>query len=206
MGKHSGEWLFATNFLKHPAMLGSIIPSSRRLIRTLLAPVDWEHARYFVEYGPGVGTITRDILRHMHPDARLLVLEINQDFVRYLRSAIDDPRLVVRGESAARLGEVLDELGWPRIDYAVSGIPFSTMDPADVSAVLEETRSRLSPDGEFLVYQFSKRSGEYLRGSFEQISRQFVLWNVPPASCYRARSSRQGSAIQPVAAATGNHG
>ena len=98
MGKINGEWLFATNFLKHPVMLGSIIPSSRRLIRTLLAPVDWERARYLVEYGPGVGTITRQILERMHPDARLLALEINQDFVRYLQSAIDDPRLVRRIE------------------------------------------------------------------------------------------------------------
>lgn len=191
MGKVNGEWLFATNFLKHPVMLGSIIPSSRRLIRTLLSPVDWDNARFFVEYGPGVGTITREILKRMHPEARLLVLEINQDFVRYLESAIDDPRLVVRGDSAARLGEVLDELGWPHIDYAVSGVPFSTMEPADVTAVLEETRARLSPRGEFLVYQFSRRSGEYLRRSFDVIGREFVLWNVPPASCYRASSSGQ---------------
>lgn len=196
MGKINGEWLFATNFLKHPVMLGSMIPSSQRLIRTLLAPVDWERARFFVEYGPGVGTITRHILQRMHPDAQLLVLEINQDFVRYLQSAIDDPRLVVRGDSAARLGEVLDELGWPRIDYAVSGIPFSTMSPSDVTAVLQETRARLSPEGEFLVYQFSKRSGEYLRQRFEHIDREFVLWNVPPASCYRARSSAQGADIR----------
>lgn len=196
MGKINGEWLFATNFLKHPVMLGSMIPSSRRLIRTLLAPVDWERARFFVEYGPGVGTITRHILKRMHPDAQLLVLEINQDFVRYLRSAIDDPRLVVRGDSAARLGGVLDELGWPRIDYAVSGIPFSTMSPSDVTAVLEETRARLSPEGEFLVYQFSRRSGEYLRQRFEHIDREFVLWNVPPASCYRARSSEQGAEVK----------
>lgn len=195
MGKVNGEWLFARNFLKHPVMLGSIIPSSRRLIRTLLGPVAWERARYFVEYGPGVGTITRHILQRMHPDAQLLVLEINQDFVRYLESSIDDPRLVVRGDSAARLGGILDELGWPHIDYAVSGIPFSTMEPADVTAVLEETRKRLSPQGEFLVYQFSKRCGEYLRRSFEDISREFVLWNLPPASCYRARSSGQGADI-----------
>lgn len=192
MGKGRGQWLFAANFLKHPVMLGSIIPSSGRLIRKLLEPVDWERSRCFVEYGPGVGTITRHILRCMHPDARLLVLEINEDFVRHLRENVDDPRLIVRQVSAAKLGEVLRELGWESVDYAVSGIPFSTMEPADVTAVLEETRRRLAPGGEFLVYQFSKRSGEYLRRSFDDVSREFVLWNVPPASCYRARSSGHG--------------
>ena len=52
--------LFAQNFLKHPKMIGSLIPSSRRLIDRLLGKVDWNRARVIVEYGPGVGTITRE--------------------------------------------------------------------------------------------------------------------------------------------------
>src|SRR4029077_11664514 len=50
--------LFARNFFRPPRMLGSIIPSSRFLIRQLLQPVDWQAARVIVEYGPGVGNIT----------------------------------------------------------------------------------------------------------------------------------------------------
>src|SRR6476661_3144338 len=48
--------LFARNFLQHPMMLGSLIPSSRFLISRLLSKVDWSRARTIVEYGPGVGT------------------------------------------------------------------------------------------------------------------------------------------------------
>ncbi|MDE2262321.1 MAG: methyltransferase, partial [Gammaproteobacteria bacterium] len=55
--------LFARNFFRHPRMLGSIVPSSRFLIRQLLAPIDWSAARVIVEYGPGVGCITAEILR-----------------------------------------------------------------------------------------------------------------------------------------------
>ena len=50
--------LFAKNFLQHPKMLGSLIPSSRFLIGRLLSKVDWGARRTIVEYGPGVGTIT----------------------------------------------------------------------------------------------------------------------------------------------------
>ena len=50
--------LFARNFFRHPRMLGSIVPSSRFLIRELLGPVDWTRARVVVEYGPGVVGIT----------------------------------------------------------------------------------------------------------------------------------------------------
>ena len=58
--------LFASNFFKHPKMLGSIIPSSPFLVRRMLGHVDWERTRVLVEYGPGIGTFTREILRQMH--------------------------------------------------------------------------------------------------------------------------------------------
>ena len=70
---HRGELLlFARNFLKHPRMLGSLIPSSRFLIDEVLQAVDWANARVIVEYGPGVGTFTAEVLRRMRPDASLI--------------------------------------------------------------------------------------------------------------------------------------
>src|SRR5262249_43345723 len=62
--------LFARNFLQHPKMLGSLVPSSRFLIDRLLNKIDWKRARTLVEYGPGVGTITSHILQRMSPEAR----------------------------------------------------------------------------------------------------------------------------------------
>ena len=66
--------LFARNFLRHPNMLGSIIPSSRFLVEQVLGPVDWGRARVIVEYGPGVGTFTCEILRRMRSDAQLVAM------------------------------------------------------------------------------------------------------------------------------------
>src|SRR6266550_2766669 len=54
--------LFARNFLKYPQMLGSVIPSSPFLVNQLLARFDWGRASVVVEYGPGIGNITREIL------------------------------------------------------------------------------------------------------------------------------------------------
>src|SRR3546814_20802343 len=54
--------MFARGFLKNPVMVGSVIPSSRFLIEKILAPVNWGRADVFVEFGPGVGTITKPIL------------------------------------------------------------------------------------------------------------------------------------------------
>src|SRR5918997_1110096 len=85
---------FLREFLKHPVMVGSVIPSSRKLIDRMLAPVDWDNTKLFVEYGPGVGTFTRPILERLGPDATLITIDTNSDFTDFLRESIDDDRLV----------------------------------------------------------------------------------------------------------------
>src|SRR5260370_12429366 len=85
--------LFARNFFRHPRMLGSIVPSSRFLIKQLLEPIDWAHARVIVEYGPGGGGITAEILRRIRPDANLIAIETNPEFGGFLRSSTQDKRL-----------------------------------------------------------------------------------------------------------------
>lgn len=176
--------LFAANFLKHPRMLGSVIPSSRFLIRQVLKPVDWANARVFVEYGPGVGTITAEILKRMHANATLIVFETNPDFVDYLRTAFTDPRLIVLHRSAAEVGEALRERGLDGADYIVSGIPFSTM-PEDVRlSILAATNAALNPGGAFLVYQFSAKVFPYLQRAFSRVERGFEPLNVLPAHLF----------------------
>src|ERR1051325_2599239 len=84
--------MFFRGFLKHPVMVGSVIPSSDRLIAEMLGPVDWANTKVFVEYGPGVGTFCRPILERLAPDAKYIAIDTNPDFVAYLRQTIVDPR------------------------------------------------------------------------------------------------------------------
>ncbi|MBK7250962.1 MAG: methyltransferase [Gammaproteobacteria bacterium] len=176
--------LFARNFLRHPRMLGSVIPSSHFLIDSLLAPVDWERARVLVEYGPGVGGITAEVLRRMHPEARLVAIETNPDFVHYLRRSIPDPRLTILHDSAVHAQALLARLGHARADYVISGVPFSTM-PAELrESILTATHEILAPEGRFLVYQFSSRVLADLRRTFGRVARRFQPFNVLPAQLF----------------------
>jgi phospholipid N-methyltransferase len=176
--------LFARNFFRHPRMLGSIVPSSRFLIRQLLKPVDWDRAKVIVEYGPGVGVITSEVLRRMQPDATLIAIETNPEFVRYLRSSIQDERLHVVEASAEAVDEILRRYGHTSASYVISGIPFSTI-PAKVrESILLKTCEVLKPGGSFLVYQFSTRVLQDLRRVFRYVQRQFEPLNVLPAHLF----------------------
>jgi phospholipid N-methyltransferase len=176
--------LFARNFLKHPRMLGSVIPSSRFLINQVLGRIDWERARVIVEYGPGVGTFTNEILERLPDDGILLVIETNQEFVEFLRASIPDRRLRVVHGSAADIDRYLAESGATRADYIISGIPFSTMPEGVREEILRSTRTALQPDGAFLVYQFSPRVQPYLENEFSAVERAFELRNILPAQLF----------------------
>jgi phospholipid N-methyltransferase len=117
--------LFARNFFKHPAMLGSIITSSPFLLNDVVSRVDWAQAKVVVEYGPGVGTITKELLKRLRPDGVLVAIELNPQFVNFLREKIDDPRLRVVHGSASNAVKVLADLQLERADYIISGIPYS---------------------------------------------------------------------------------
>ncbi len=181
---NEGTLLFARSFFRHPRMLGSVIPSSRFLIREVLRPVDWERARVIVEYGPGVGSITAEILRRMRPDARLIAIEMHSDFVRYLRNTFDDERLQVIEGSAADVEDILRQAGCEKASYIISGIPFSTLPAALREHILRKSCAVLEPGGEFLVYQFSTRVLRDLQRVFGCVRRRFEPLNVLPAHLF----------------------
>jgi phospholipid N-methyltransferase len=176
--------LFARNFLRHPRMLGSIIPSSRFLIKQVLAPIDWRRARVIVEYGPGVGNITSEILRRLGPDGHVVAIETNGDFVGFLKQAFPDPRLHVVQGSAADVNTILAGLGLGAASYIISGIPFSTMPDQLRADIVRNTRTALEPGGAFLVYQFSSRVLPDLQRTFEVVKRGFQPLNVLPAHLF----------------------
>jgi phospholipid N-methyltransferase len=176
--------LFAQNFFKHPRMLGSLIPSSRFLVDQILKQIDWTRARTIVEYGPGVGTITGEILKRMHREARVIALETNPDFVAYLNEHYTQDSFIVEERSAEDVGDVLRERRIAGADYIISGIPFSTMPPEARDGILRATHDALQPDGRFLVYQFSGKVLPHLEKNFSEVQTEFELLNILPARMF----------------------
>jgi phospholipid N-methyltransferase len=177
---------FLRGFLRHPVMVGSVIPSSQRLIDKMLGPVDWNTTKLFVEYGPGVGTFTRVILDRLPEDARLVTIDTSSEFTAFLKESIDDPRLIAVTASAADVEKVLSDRGLPAADYILSGLPFSTLPPGVGEEIGAATSRAIRPGGAFLVYQFSPKVRDFIAPVFDRIDRGFEWLNVPPATLFWA--------------------
>ncbi len=177
---------FLRGFIKHPVMVGSVIPSSKALIDKMLGPVNWSECRLFVEYGPGVGTFTEHVLRRLPADATLIAIDTNADFTDYLNRKFRDSRLIAVTGSAADTRKIMAEAGFEEADYILSGIPFSTLPDGVGPAIAAETAAALRKGGCFLVYQFSPKVRDFIAPYFKRIDKGMEWINVPPAQLFWA--------------------
>ena len=187
MHSFSEKLKFFGAFIRSPKTIGSVIPTSSRVISHIIEQIDWKAARLIVEYGPGMGTITRPILERLHPDARLIAIDMNAGFINHLKQSIPDPRLVAVHGSAADVERIItSHIPGSRANYIVSGLPFSTLPEGIDNHIMSETARALSPDGAFLVYQYSRYVVPLLRSHFTSVDEARIWRNIPPCYIFRA--------------------
>lgn len=169
--------------IKNIRTSGTIAPSSGFLVDCLLDDVDFTRALNLVELGVGTGCVTRQILKRMRPDARLLSLEINPVFVEACRP-IRDRRLTLVEACATDLLEILEREGMGGVDAVVSSLPLSIMDDDLVERILDVSRDSLRPGGRFVQYQYSLSQRARLDRRYGDVGVDFTVLNVPPAFVY----------------------
>lgn len=175
---------FLQGFLRNPAQVGSVIPSSRRLERRLVRNAAIAQARTVVELGPGTGGTTAAFLQAMQPAARLLAIELDPEFHRHLSQSVHDPRLLLELGSAERIEEILAARRLPAPDVIVSGIPFSTM-PAAVSDRIAAAIARaLRPGGRFVAYQVRAHVSGYATPYLGRADKHWEWINIPPVRVF----------------------
>lgn len=197
-GRWRSRLLFALNFLRHPLSVGTAFESSPALVRRLLRGTAWSRCRSVVELGPGVGTVTGALLRHLGPDATLLAVERNAEFVAELHRALPDPRLRVVHGDAEDLPVLLQRHGMDGIDALVSGIPFSTLPAPLREAVLDAAVAALHPRGELVVYQHSALLLPLLRARFAQVGVETEWRSLVPMRVFRCSGPIAANALRAV--------
>ncbi|HYD75350.1 class I SAM-dependent methyltransferase [Ramlibacter sp.] len=175
---------FLRGFLRHPAQVGSVVPSSHRLEQRLVRSAGIREARTVVELGPGTGGTTAAFLQAMGAAARLLAIELDPTFHRHLCASLHDSRLLLELGSAERLDEILAARRLPAPDAIVSGIPFSTMPPEVSDRVAAAIARVLRPGGRFVAYQVRAHVAGFASPYLGQPDKRWEWINVPPVRVF----------------------
>jgi phospholipid N-methyltransferase len=183
-GQLRDSFEFLRGFLRNPAQVGSVIPSSRRLEQRLVREAGMAEARTVVELGPGTGGTTAAFLKAMPSSARLLAIELDENFHSHLSETITDPRLILELGSADRLADYLHAHRMSAPDAIVSGIPFSTMPPEVSDRVAAAVAKVLRPGGRFVAYQVRAHVASFVSPYLGPAQKRWEVVNIPPVRVF----------------------
>jgi len=191
----SGAFRFLGQFIRRPGAVGAITPSSRRLARRMVDWVDWSRVETAVEYGPGTGVFTHEILARLPVRATFVAFEANREMATHWQGRF--PGRELHCGSAAEVKNELSRLGRSHADVVISGLPWAAFPEHVQREILDATVASLPPGGKFATFAYLQgllmpagvRFRRLLKEYFAHIEVSPVTWlNLPPAIVYRCRT------------------
>ncbi|MGR6920516.1 class I SAM-dependent methyltransferase [[Actinomadura] parvosata] len=189
--------LFLGQFLRNPAAIGALAPSSRHLAAAVCAPVPEKGEPVVVELGPGTGPFTSEIQQRLGGRGHHLAVELNEPMARLLAERF--PKVDVANEDATKLGQLLAARGLRMADVVVSGLPWAAFPDELQRELLGAVTGAMSPGAAFTTFSYihaiplssARRFRALLAERFEEVVPGRTVWrNTPPAFVFHARRPR----------------
>jgi len=181
VAKQSG---FLKEFFKERKQTGAVAPSSKYLMRHMLKPIDFNKAKVIIELGPGNGVFTKGLLGKMAPDALLFSFELNTSFYEFMKTTIQDKRLILVNDSAEKMEEHILLHNFTKADYIVSSLPLAVIPDEIKNSIIEISQKILSDEGNYIQFQYSLNAKKLLEKNFKKVKINFTAINIPPAFVY----------------------
>lgn len=178
--------------------VGTITRSSSFLCKEIVKQIDFTPGQVILELGAGDGVITKYLLDKMAPDARLIAFEVNPVFCEELRR-LDDKRLTVVDQDAARMHEILAALGIGKVHHVVSAIPFVIFPEAVALQIIQAAFDHLEASGKFIQVHYSLLAKKLYDKIFGFVRIRFVPFNIPPAFLLIMQKASVHSPVQVLA-------
>jgi phospholipid N-methyltransferase len=174
---------FFKQWLKSPATVGAVAPSSRCLADAMADGVEAFEA--IVEVGAGTGVVTDSLVRR-HPSARLIVFELGDQLATELRGRF--PQAHVVGGAFHENVSVLREL--PAKTIIVSGLPFRSLSSGVVEPTVAAFAELLNADRARRLVQFTYQPRVPFAAPIGlRWHRIKTVWlNAPPANVWHLSS------------------
>jgi len=148
---------FFSEFRRTFSTTGAVAPSGRVLARALVGPLSRHQCpARILEVGPGTGAVTREIVRHVEPDDRLDIVELNDRFVEMLRhrfASEPDFRKVASQTEILHMA-VQDLPADGSYDYIVCGLPFNNFSADLVRSIFRRLLLFLRPGGTLSFFEY----------------------------------------------------
>ena len=183
MSKIKDHIEFIYQFFNKPSLVGAIMPSSKFLARNIVNFINFKRKNLvIIEYGPGTGPFTSEIVKKLKDGDKLLLIEQNKKFIENLVQKYNRyQQLTIIEGSVSNVKTILEENKIKQVDYIVSGIPFSSIPKEVTLDIMENTQSIMNNQSLFITFQYSTLKLKLFKRYFDIVSKKFILRNVPSA-------------------------
>ncbi|MEI7512384.1 MAG: rRNA adenine N-6-methyltransferase family protein [Candidatus Uhrbacteria bacterium] len=178
-------------FFTRPVAAGAIMASGNELSELITDLAELPKAQTIVEFGPGTGVFTKEIIRKMSADALLISIEKDGQFIERLKTEFPNVRFY--HDAASSITKHLQDNELATCDRIVSGLPWSIFSEQIQTETLKAAYDSLVPGGMFLTFAYIHsqflpdgiRFKRLLKRTFKEVHRSRIAWkNVPPAFVY----------------------
>ena len=183
---------FFRQYLRHPRSIGAIAPSSKKLARKMVQPIDFSGASCIMEFGPGTGVFTDELARRRKASTTLILIEQNKEFCKLLKQKYQGQKNlhIVHG-SAAHAGAILKKHGFAHADYIVSGLPFASLPKETSGRIVHAIQQTIGRQGVFITFQYTLLKKSFFRQHFQFKDCIHVMGNLPPAYVFVMKSKQK---------------
>lgn len=173
---------FFIEFLKHPRKIGAVAPSGKALAEKMMQPIDFDSAAVIVEYGPGTGAFTEELIKRRKKGTTLILVEQNEIFCReLLKKFAGEPNFHIVHGKAERTQKYLKKYGFSEADHIVSGLPFTSLPPEVSDRILKAAGAAIGKNGSFITFQYSLVKKKFFEKYFDITDCLREIKNLPPA-------------------------
>lgn len=160
----------------------------------MVEEIDWKNARGVVEYGPGTGVFTAEILARLDPAAKFFAIERSPALCQLVRQRC--PQATVLEETVENVERLCAQQGIETVDAVICGLPWASFPEALQTACLDAMLRVLRPGGQFATFAYwqglllpaGRRFRDRLHDRFSEVKTSPTAWrNLPPAFVYRCR-------------------
>lgn len=181
---------FLLSWLDNPLSVGAVAPSGRPLGRMMTRELEPGHR--VLEYGPGTGTLTREILARGVAREDLFLVESCPGFAGLLERRFPGAT-VLCADATVRQEDLVPFRG--SFDFVISSLPLVLFSREQKFRLLREAFRLLAPEGAMFQFTYGGRcpvDRRYLeRLDLEARCIGFIALNMPPAFVYRIARRRE---------------
>lgn len=177
--------LFLGEFIRSPFQTAALHESPPQVAKMMTAELGIPQAKAIVEFGPGTGPLTREIVANMPAGCRFFAIEKNPRLAAAFRQRHPDIRMYE--DTVERVRELCAAEQMPPLDVVVTTIPWILFPPEFQERVLANTISCMRPGARFSMITYRHGRAKMVQRMLDICRSQFS--SVDPVVAVRSRFS-----------------